>query len=108
MLHRFVAFFGKLYKYASYFGNVDIGIAFTGLKDSKGFTERYFDYRFAYQCTEDTYKTILRFPATLLEENPREVAAKFNNAFYRSHYIKENIIHLLLNEFKNKNLCTII
>lgn len=83
---RFGAYFGHLYKYAAYFGKVDIGVAFTGLKDSKGYMEDYFDLRFAYQCTEDNYNNIQRFSAELLNKNPKEVSAKLIMPFINTLY----------------------
>lgn len=83
---RFIVYFGYLYKYASYFGKVDIGIALTGLKDCQGYVKDLFHLPLDYHHTEETYSRILRFPAKLLVENPQEVAADLIMRFIDTMY----------------------
>lgn len=85
-LTRFIAFFGQLYKYAAYFGQVNIGVAFTGLEGCKGLAEHTHHLRFAYQYTDETYKNIQSFSAEFLAEKPKDVSAKLIMPFIKTLY----------------------
>lgn len=75
---RFMAFFGKLYRRAHYVGMVDLGLAITGLKGSSpamrspmsGVIGRYIAYN------RDDYRRTCRVSASVLESDPRGVAAQ--------------------------------
>lgn len=72
---KFLAFFGELYKRASYFGMVDIGVGLTGLEGSieQVIRSSIFGKKGRYEKSD--YRRTKRVPAMLLEEDPGQVAA---------------------------------
>jgi hypothetical protein len=72
---KFLVFFGELYKRASYFGMVDIGVGLTGLENSIEFEIRNNLFLKTYYYEKSSYKRTKRVSAMLLEENPKQVAS---------------------------------
>lgn len=72
---KFLALFGEIYKRASYFGMVDIGVGLTGLENSFEYNTRnnYFGRNSLY--TKPNYQRTKRVSAMLLEDNPKQVAS---------------------------------
>jgi len=73
---RFLAYFGYIYNYASYFGKVDVGIALTGLEGCKGYIEDFYHLRYAHQNTEETYNKVQRFSVELITENRQKAVSE--------------------------------
>lgn len=72
---KFLAFFGELYKKASYFGMVDIGVGLTGLENSIEDNIRNNFFGGNHYYTKSTYERTKRVSAILLAEKPKEVAS---------------------------------
>lgn len=72
---KFLTFFGELYKRASYFGMVDIGIGLTGLEGSVDHAASFNISVGAHHYDKSDYRRTKRVSAMLLEENPKQVAS---------------------------------
>lgn len=72
---KFLALFGEIYKRASYFGMVNIGVGLTGLENSieDRLRNNYFGENHRY--IKSDYRRTNRVSAMLLEENPMQVAS---------------------------------
>lgn len=73
---KFLAFFGKIYKKASYLGVVDIGVGLTGLENSIEDNVRNNIFGGNHRYTKSTYQRTKRVSAMLLDEKPKEVASE--------------------------------
>lgn len=72
---KFLAFFGELYKRASYFGMVDIGVGLTGLENSFECDIKNNLFGRFNRYTKSNYQRTKRVSAMLLEDNPKQVAS---------------------------------
>lgn len=73
---RFLALMGSLYASGAYFGQVDVGLAVTNLKDGISYVLSQRIGVHANPYNKDVYRRTARFSASMLREQPRDAARK--------------------------------